>query len=52
MQQRILYYISPFNFIDQVEIKEMKFLYYTKYVYYSIYNKKRFQWIWYIRTYP
>ena len=33
-------YISPFNFIDQAEIKEMKFLYYSKYVYYSIYNNK------------
>ena len=31
---------SPFEFIDEVEIKEMKFLLFTKYVYYSIYNKK------------
>ena len=33
-------YASPFEFIDEVEIKEMKFIYYTKYVYYSIYNIK------------
>ena len=31
---------TPFEFIDAVEIKEMKFLWYTKYVYYSIYNVK------------
>ena len=31
---------SPFEFSDEVEIKEMKFLLYTHYVYYSIYNKK------------
>ena len=36
-------YISPFNFIDQAEIKEMKFLYYSKYVYYSLYNNKTSQ---------
>ena len=33
-------YTSPFEFVDQVEIKEMKFLYYSKYVYYSIYSNK------------
>ena len=33
-------YTSPFEFIDEVEIKEMKFIYYTKYVYYLIYNNK------------
>ena len=32
-------YTSPFSFIDEVEIKEMNFLLYTNYVYYSIYNK-------------
>ena len=31
---------SPFEFIDEVEIKEMKFIYYTQYVYYSIANLK------------
>ena len=36
-------YSSPFEFMDKVEIKEMKFLYYTKYVYYSIYNNKTLQ---------
>ena len=30
--------ISPFEFSDVVEIKEMKFLLYTHYVYYTIYN--------------
>ena len=30
---------SPFEFWDEVEIKEMTFLPYNKYVYYSIYNK-------------
>ena len=29
---------SPFEFSDKVEIKEMKFLLYTNYVYYAIYN--------------
>ena len=33
-------YNSPFEFIDEVEIKKMKFIPYTKYVYYSIYNNK------------
>ena len=33
-------YTSPFEFIDEVEIEEMNFLLYTKYVYYSISNKK------------
>ena len=32
-------YNSPFEFLDEVEIKEMHFLLYTNYVYYSIYNK-------------
>ena len=32
--------LSPFEFSDEVEIKEMKFLLYTNYVYYSIYNIK------------
>ena len=32
-------YTSPFSFIDEVEIKEINFLLYTNYVYYSIYNK-------------
>jgi len=30
---------SPFEFMDEVEIKEMNFFPYNKYVYYSIYNK-------------
>jgi hypothetical protein len=30
---------SPFEFMDEVEIKEMNFLPYNKYAYYSIYNK-------------
>ena len=30
---------SPFEFLDEVEIKEINFLPYNKYVYYSIYNK-------------
>ena len=30
---------SPFEFIDEVEIKEMNFLLFNKYIYYSIYNK-------------
>jgi hypothetical protein len=29
---------SPFEFIDDVEIKEMNFLLYNKYIYYAIYN--------------
>ena len=29
---------SPFDFVDKVEIREMKFLLYNKYIYYSIYN--------------
>ena len=33
-------YNSPFEFIDEVEIKQMKFIPYTKYAYFSIYNKK------------
>ena len=33
-------YTSPFEFVDDVEIKEMKFILYTKYAYYEIYNKK------------
>ena len=32
-------YNSPFEFLEKVEIKEMQFLLYTNYVYYSIYNK-------------
>ena len=32
-------YTSPFSFLDEVEIKEMNFLLYTNYAYYSIYNK-------------
>ena len=32
-------YTSPFSFIDEVEIKEINFLLYTNYAYYSIYNK-------------
>ena len=32
-------YNSPFEFLEEVEIKEMEFLLYTNYVYYSIINK-------------
>ena len=32
-------YNTPFEFLNEVEIKEMNFLLYTNYVYYSIYNK-------------
>ena len=32
-------YKSPFEFEDEVEIKEIKFLLYTYFVYYEIYNK-------------
>ena len=32
-------YTSPFSFLDEVEIKEINFLLYTNYVYYSIYNE-------------
>ena len=31
---------SPFEYVDEVEIKEMNFLLYNKYIYYSIYNTK------------
>ena len=31
---------SPFEFVDEVEVKEMNILLYNKYVYYSIYNKQ------------
>ena len=32
---------SPFEFVDEVEIKEMNFLLNNKYIYYSIYNIQR-----------
>ena len=31
---------SPFKFLDEVEIEEMKFLFYTNFAYYRILNKK------------
>ena len=31
--------ISPFNFLDEVEIKEMNFIRETEYVYYKLHNK-------------
>ena len=33
-------YSTPFEFMDDVDIKEMKFMLNSKYVYYSIYNTK------------
>ena len=32
---------SPFEFVDKISIKEMSFIFETRYVYYKIYNEKK-----------